>query len=427
MKKIDTKRIFSILSMILFVCILTACNENEVVKTDEVQLLSFGPSGVKPGDQISFIGTNLDQVTAIELKNASVPSSAFVSQSSELIVLVVPNETSEGTVTLKTASGDIVSKTILSFEVAVKIESVPESARPGENITIKGQYLNWIKEVRFAKDTAVIQFVSQTLNELVVTVPFGAQTGPLIFSAGGTEPLTIETEKDLVIALPMLKSIAPNPAEREKELTITGTNLDLVQGVLLKGLTAPITEFVSKTTTQLVLKIPKTANKGIVTLIAYSGITIESADALKFVGDLPDLAPLKYAIYEDAIINGWSNWGWGSTADFASTANVRDGNDAAKMTFTGAWGALKFAGASVATTNYSEITFSVYGLAGTDGMKLNVVANTGSPYSIVLKEGVWTEYKLSKSDLGNPATITELMFQETGWSGSVYLDHIGLR
>ncbi|WP_234645108.1 IPT/TIG domain-containing protein [Dyadobacter sp. CY356] len=427
MRKITNKRFFTILCLIMFVGVFTACKENDVAATDEVQLLSFGPSGVKPGEQISFIGTNLDKVTAIELKNATVPSSAFVKQSSELIVLVVPTETSEGTVTLKTPAGDIVSKTILSFEVAVKIESVPESARPGENITIKGQYLNWIKEVRFAKDTAVIQFVSQTLNELVVTVPFGAQTGPLIFSAGGTEPLTIETEKDLVIALPTVKSIAPNPAEREKELTITGTNLDLVQGVLLKGLTAPVTEFVSKTATQLVLKIPKTANKGIVTLVAYSGITIESADALKFVGDLPDLAPLKYAIYEDAIMNGWSNWGWGSTADFASTDNVRDGNDAAKLTFTGAWGALKFAGASVATASYSEITFSVFGLPGTEGKKLNVVANTGSPFVIILKEGVWTEYKLSKSDLGNPATITELMFQETGWSGSVYLDHIGLR
>ncbi|GLU51166.1 hypothetical protein Dfri01_06270 [Dyadobacter frigoris] len=413
--------------MILFVGILIACKENEVATTDDVQLLSFGPSGVKPGDQISFIGTNLDKVTAIELKNASVPSSAFVKQSSELIILVVPNETSEGIVTLKTANGDIVSKTILSFEVAVKIESVPQSARPGENITIKGQYLNWVKQVRFAKDTAIIKFVSQSLNELVVTVPFGAQTGPLIFSTSGTEPLSIETEKDLIIALPSLKSIAPNPAEREKELTITGNDLDLVQGVLLKGLTSPVTEFVSKTAAQLVLKIPKTANKGKITLVAYSGITIESVDALKFVGDLPDLAPLKYAIYEDAILNGWSNWGWGSTADFASTANVRDGNDAAKMTFTGAWGALKFAGASVSTASYSEITFSIYGVAGTEGKKLNVVANSASPYVIVLKEGVWTEYRLTKSDLGNPATITELMFQETGWSGSVYLDHIGLR
>ncbi|TKT90679.1 hypothetical protein [Dyadobacter frigoris] len=427
MRKIHNKRLFSILCMILFVGILIACKENEVATTDDVQLLSFGPSGVKPGDQISFIGTNLDKVTAIELKNASVPSSAFVKQSSELIILVVPNETSEGIVTLKTANGDIVSKTILSFEVAVKIESVPQSARPGENITIKGQYLNWVKQVRFAKDTAIIKFVSQSLNELVVTVPFGAQTGPLIFSTSGTEPLSIETEKDLIIALPSLKSIAPNPAEREKELTITGNDLDLVQGVLLKGLTSPVTEFVSKTAAQLVLKIPKTANKGKITLVAYSGITIESVDALKFVGDLPDLAPLKYAIYEDAILNGWSNWGWGSTADFASTANVRDGNDAAKMTFTGAWGALKFAGASVSTASYSEITFSIYGVAGTEGKKLNVVANSASPYVIVLKEGVWTEYRLTKSDLGNPATITELMFQETGWSGSVYLDHIGLR
>ena len=204
--------------------------------------------------------------------------------------------------------------------------------------------------------------------------------------------------------------------------------MDLVQGVLLKGLTAPpVTEFVSKTTTQLVLKIPKAANKGKVTLVAYSGITIESADALKFVGDLPDLEPLKYAIYEDAILNGWSNWGWGSTADFANTANVRDGNNAAKMTFTGGWGALKFAGSTVPTDKFSEITFSIYGLAGTEGKKLNVVANSGTPHEIVLKEGIWTEYKLTKTELGNPVTITALMFQETGWSGSVYLDHIGLR
>jgi len=427
MREINKKRLFNIFCMILFLGILAACNENDIATTDEVQLLSFGPSGVKPGDQISFIGTNLDKVTGIELKNVSVPSSAFVSQSAELIVLVVPNETSEGTVTLKTPAGDIVSKTILSFEVAVKIESIPESARPGENISIKGQYLNWVKEVRFAKDTAVIKFVSQNLNELVVTVPFGAQTGPLIFVTGGTEPLTIETEKDLVIALPSFKSIVPNPAEREKELTITGTNLDLVQGVILKGLTGPVTEFVSKTATQLVLKIPKAANKGKVTLLAYSGITIESADALKFVGDLPDLEPLKYAFYEDVILNGWSNWGWGSTADFANTANVRDGNNAAKMTFTGGWGALKFGGSTVATDKFSEITFSVYGLAGTEGKKLNVAANSGTAHEIVLKEGIWTEYKLTKANLGNPATITELMFQETGWSGSIYLDHIGLR
>lgn len=415
------------LSIVLCTCLLLACTDNEVTTTDEVQLLSFGPSGVKPGDQISFIGNNLDQVTSIALANASVDRAAFVKQSSELIVIVVPLETDEGLVTLKTAKGDVVSKTILSFNVAVKINSVPATGRPGEHITIKGEYLNWIKEVRFAKDTAVTTFVRQSLTELVVMVPFGAETGPLVFSTGGTEPLTIESENDLLIPLPAAKTLSPNPAEKEKDLTIIGTDLDLVKGIMFKGLTAPVTEFVSKTASKLVVKIPKGVNKGKISLVAYSGIEVESADMLRFVDDLPDLAPLKYAMYEDALMNGWANWGWGSTADFSNTAYVRDGNAALKMTFNGSWGALKFAGASVEAEKYTELTFSVYGAPGTEGVKLNLVANSGSAYTVVVKEGAWTEFNVSKAALGNPATLTELMFQETGWSGVIYLDHIGMR
>ena len=427
MKKIFIPRFYTVLYLVMFIGILTACKEDEVAGSSEVKLLSFGPSGVKPGDKISFIGNNLNKVTAIELKGASVQSSAFVTHTAELIVITVPKETDEGLVTLKTPEGDVTSKTILSFEVAVKVNTITAAARPGENITITGEYLNWVKEIRFAKDTAVTVFVSQSVNQLVVTVPFGAETGPLIISTGGTEPLTIETETNLVVALPALSSLSPNPAERGKNLTIKGTNLDLVKGISFKGLTEPITQFVSKTATELVVVVPKAANKGKVTLVAYSGIMIESQESLKFVGDLPDLAALKYAMYEDALQNGWQNWGWGSTVDFASSENVRDGEASAKITFTGAWGALKFANVSLATAPYSEITFSIFGVAGTEGKTVNLMANGGKAYVVTIKEGVWTEYKVAKADLGNPATLTDLMFQETGWAGTLYIDHVGLR
>ncbi|WP_026630483.1 hypothetical protein [Dyadobacter alkalitolerans] len=88
-----------------------------------------------------------------------------------------------------------------------------------------------------------------------------------------------------MITLPALKSFTPAIAEREKNLTLIGTNLDLTMGVLFTGLTEPVTAFVSKAPGQLVVKIPKAAAKGKISLIAYSGVPVESADTLKFVGE----------------------------------------------------------------------------------------------------------------------------------------------
>ena len=284
MKLTDNLRLMALIGLLMLAG-LVACKEDEVASSDEVQLLSFGPSGVMLGDTISFIGKNLDKVTSVELTGANIPASAFLEQKPDRIRLKVPNETSEGLVTLKTAEGDIVSKTILSLEVVVKINKMPAQAKPGENITITGEYLNWVRGITFAADTTVTEFVSQTQTELVVTVPFGAQTGLLNFAAGGTEPLSIESEKELVVTLPAIKSFVPALAEREKNLTITGTNLDLTMGLLFMGVTEPITQFVSKAPGQLVVKIPKAAARGKISLIAYSGVAIESVDMLKFVGE----------------------------------------------------------------------------------------------------------------------------------------------
>ncbi|MEO6316638.1 MAG: IPT/TIG domain-containing protein [Chitinophagaceae bacterium] len=425
-------KLFNI-KLFLLVCLLSAtgwvasCKKNNDTVSDKIVLLSFGPTGAKIGDTISFIGNNLNKVTAVELVGATVPSTAFTKSSPERIEFIIPAATQEGFATLKTPDGDIVSKTKINFNVATKITSITKQARPGENITIKGEFINWIKEVRFAKDIADTTFVSKTLTELVVKVPQNARTGTLLISFGGTKPLTIETDSVLIVTLPAITGFSPSPVDRGTNLTITGTNLDLAMGVLFKGLTDPITTFVSQTPTQLVVKVPAAANKGKITLVAYSTLTVESETSLAFVGDLPDLAPLGYAFYIDDLENGWQNWGWNSTATFNSTDNVRDGTASIKLDYTGQWGALKFANGSVSTAAYSEITFSVYGTAGSAGKKINVTPSGGTTYTITLEEGKWVEYKLTKAQVGNPATITDLAFQNEDWTGLVYIDHVGLR
>jgi hypothetical protein len=430
-KILNNTRLLSLMFLVMSFGMITSCEKDDNVNSGQVQLLSFGPTGAMHGDTLSFIGNNLNKVTDIAFTGVTVAKAAFVKQSDEVIMVVVPKEAERGYVTLKTPDGDIMSKTRLNLEVVVKVTALPAQARPGDNITITGEYLNWVTNIKFGKDKWVdsIAFVSATLNQLVVKVPQDAQSGPLVIYYGGTAkpPTEFETATSLNVTLPAITALAPNPAVREQNLTITGTNLDLVKGVLFKGKAQPDTVFVSRSATQLVIKIPKEANKGKVTLVAYSLLQVESATSLLFVGDLPDLAPLGYAFYIDNLTNGWQDWGWNRTADYVNTENVRDGAASIKMEYTGQWGGLKFANGSVSTAPYNEITFSIYGTPGTNGKKINVAPSGGSTYTLTIEEGKWVEYKLTKAQLGNPATITELMFQNQDWTGKVYIDHVGLR
>lgn len=504
-------RLISKLCLVFLMIFAASCEKDDnLLSTTKAELLSYGPAGVKHGEDIRFIGRNLDKVTDIEFKGATVPKANFKQHTSELIVLTVPATAERGVVTLKTSQGDIVSKAPIDFDVPFTVTSFSETARPGGTITIKGEFVNWITSVEFSKGTADTNFVSKSLNEIVVKVPMDAQTGKLIFWGAGTEPVNIESETDLVVTLPSVSAItttpirpegnltiagldldlvkgvkingvssvitdfvshtptqivvklpkearagkislrahsdvmvesstemnvllpaitsfSPNPIDRGSNVTIVGTNLDLVQGILFKGIEAPVTEYVSRSLTQIVVKFPLTANRGVIALTTVSGVNVESATAIAIVGDVLPLDPVKYAFYEDDYQNNWQNWGWGNTNDPANTDFVRDGDKSLKATFSNSWGAIKFANSEVSTAGYTELTFAIYGGVGTDGKVLSVVPSGSSTYAAVIQEGKWVEYKVKLADIGNPAKISDIMMQETGWAGTIYLDHIGLR
>src|SRR5689334_6846322 len=160
------------LLLVLAGWVVSSCQEDE--PSGEVVLLSMGPSGVHHGDEITFYGANLDKVTEVVFEpGVSVPQSAFASITKSRINIAVPAAAEAGKVTLKTPDGDIESKTILNFKVPVVITSMSEEVKPGKNLTIKGDKLNWIEEITFASDLTITKehFVSQSLSDLVVTVP----------------------------------------------------------------------------------------------------------------------------------------------------------------------------------------------------------------------------------------------------------------
>lgn len=287
--------------IIAFLCAAFAfcffsCKKDADKGTDKIQLLSFGPTGARHGDTLRFVGTNLDKVTAIQFSgnNAVVESSAFKQQTSEVILAVVPPAAERGFVTLKTPQGDIVSKTQFNLNVktAAKIATMTLMARPGENITLTGDYLNWVKRIIFNRDKAVTTFVSQSLNQLVVKVPDDAQTGRLVISFGGTDSVDVQTTDSLKVALPVATGISPNPVKHADNITITGTDLDLARKVIFNGVTTPVTSFVSQSATQLVVKVPGAATKGKVTMEAASGVrTTSAADLDLMLPAVTSMAP----------------------------------------------------------------------------------------------------------------------------------------
>jgi IPT/TIG domain len=269
------KTLLSFTCLLLSVVVLVSCDKDDSNGTsDKIILLSFGPTGAKHGDTLRFIGNKLDQVTSIEFTgNAAVVNKTdFKVQTSELILLLVPQAAEKGYVTLKTPQGDIITKTQLNLGVVTTVTALTGQARPGDNVTITGTYLNWVESVTFVRDKTVATFVSKSFNQLVVKIPLDAESGPLVLKYGGTDSSFMQTADTLKVTLPVATSFAPNPVKHQTNVTITGTNLDLAKKVMFTGVVAPVTTFVSQTATQLVINIPAATRKGKVTFEAASGV-----------------------------------------------------------------------------------------------------------------------------------------------------------
>lgn len=506
-----------ILSALLFCfspIFLTSCDDDEEGNS-EVQLLSMGPSGLKHGDKIKFIGTNLHQVQTIVLPpGIEVASSNFASQSSTLIELIVPHEAEPGKVTLKSPQGDIQSKTFLSFEAPpVTIASFPEEAKPGTNITIAGENVNWIDGIEFTAGVLVRQssFVSRSASEVVVTVPMNAQTGILTFNIGGTEPWEIATEEVITITLPVVDQVSPASIRHQQDLTITGTDLDLVSQITFPGGAVVQQDmFTSKSETEIVVTVPSTTVTGKLILGVPSGLTVESPEfaillpkvvtfspagadehvpgaelvingtdldlvkAIRFpnvteavteftktetridvvipegaqggtmvfvtIHDVivPVSVPfgpqliLAAVIYDDAVKSPFgAGGGWGDVVTATgSTEQVRVGSNSVKVTFVNSWGG----GCQLGTWGNSPLPvgsntvfqFSIYGGPGTAGKEMNV--NVGGQQAVIsIEEGKWKDVQILLSTVGSPASISEVWFQDRGFAGVVYIDHIGLK
>ncbi|MCH5234412.1 MAG: hypothetical protein J1E16_03900 [Muribaculaceae bacterium] len=274
---------------------LTSCNDDNGISTQQytggINLNVWGPCPVARGGELRFLGSGLDQVTAI-----SLPGSEKITDikriSNEEIRITVPQDAEEGYVTVHTSKGDITTKTLISYLEPISVENIsPLKVKAGETITITGEYLNNIHEVIFSADKTnpdasvpEEDFISHSRQEISLTVPAEAKTGVLILSDANEEmPNWIITESEITVITPSVAEIQTlekaNPGD---VITITGSDLDLVVAlVMANGEEIDFTYNEKENETRAVgnegsitFTIPENACNGPISMVTASGLEI---------------------------------------------------------------------------------------------------------------------------------------------------------
>lgn len=230
-------------------------------------------NGSKPGQTIEIGGDNFDLI-----KKVVMPNDAEVEfkVADGKLTFVLPADITAGYIRVVPASGvEVIVANNGVAEPTVEKAVPATEVREGDVIVITGKNLDVVTGIEFPTSggsvTAQLE-EGATAENISVKVPAGAISGDikLLNGFGGTFTVRIQTAK------PALKEYSPSPVSAGSELTISGSNLDLVSSVTFaEGL--KVETFNAQSATELKVIVPVAAVTGAVTVTMTNGETVEFA------------------------------------------------------------------------------------------------------------------------------------------------------
>ncbi|UFP93314.1 IPT/TIG domain-containing protein [Gloeobacter morelensis] len=187
------------------------------------QINSITPGRGVTGSTVTLSGANLNYAPTVKFDNRL--SATITSTSASEIKALVPsglpsyygvpvNVTTKGGTSNNATYTVIVPPSISSFS--------PSSGKVGDTVTINGYNYAYVTGAAFNGTAASILSVSSSGNQMSVSVPSGASSGPISVSTeAGT---ATSTGSFTVNAPPSLSSLSPTAGAVGASVTITGTN-----------------------------------------------------------------------------------------------------------------------------------------------------------------------------------------------------------
>ena len=265
---------------------LTSCNDdNDDFSTEQyvggVHLNVFGPSPVARGGELRFIGSGMNQIVKVVIPGCDEITD-IQRVSNEEIRVTVPQTAEPGKVQLHYAGGIIETKSVLTYSEPISIDEIsPLKVRPGAKLTIKGDYLNLIKEVSFAflEDSVNVyadKFIAHDRKTIELTVPDKAVSGIVILSDAKEIPNTIKSEETVEIVLPAVAApLDLTDAKGGDLVTVAGTDLDLVRSIVMPDESEVEFKYADN---KITFTLPDNATDGTIVAVPESGVRVAVAN-----------------------------------------------------------------------------------------------------------------------------------------------------
>ena len=312
-----------------------SCLKGDDVDTNQyvggISLNVFGPSPVARGGELRFLGSGMNQVTAVVIPGCADITDINVISDRE-IRITVPQEAQPGLVTLRTPNGDITTRTELTFTEPISIENFKpatvlpgeelpnliyseedlvvilpsveavvnkENAKPGDVIEINGENLDLVRQMLMPDGTEV-EFTVTSPTAIEFILPENASDGDVVVVPASGVKVTVA---HLTMAVPT--NLVATPASGLRggdEIVLTGLNLDLVTSLSFPGVAENV-QPASLSEKELTVVMPEAAQSGSLILNTKSGkqvsIVIETLKPL--VGSYN---PSSIPAGESLLING---------------------------------------------------------------------------------------------------------------------------
>jgi hypothetical protein len=272
--------------------------------SEPISIASVSPAKARPGDVITIKGTYLTLIEEVIFAD-NKPVSSFESRSKDSIQVRVPESAQTGLVVVSNGAEEpILVSSAAELEVTLpSISSMaPNPVKAGSTIIISGADLDLTKEIVFGGNRKVTEFeLSQAGDQLTVSVPENAEDGKIKLVAASL--VEIESAQGVIMVVPTLTEITPNPAKNDSIITVKGANLDLVTGVTFGGAVAGSIEL--KSAAELTVKVPTEARDSVVTFHTAANKKVVSGTALTLVKPtITSIAPTEVKTLENITISG---------------------------------------------------------------------------------------------------------------------------
>lgn len=247
---------------------------------EPITITSISPESVRPGEAVTIKGTYLNLVSGVSFEaGQTVDNADFESQSATEIVVVVPMSAQTGAVIVTDSlETEVQSEATLQVKLPTATSVAPNPVKAGQTLTITGTDLDLVTELEFGglKRVSSDAFTTQTATSIVVDVPADVQAGEVqLLSAS---PIITNTGM-LNLVTPAITGFSPTPVKLGSNLTITGTNLDLVSSVTFGGGANGTIE--SASPTSLVVIVPATATDATFSLNTHAGSSVVSSSSIE--------------------------------------------------------------------------------------------------------------------------------------------------